>query len=321
MAAFPAPPTQGMTLLRLAAVAAIAALVLALPFVLWGFRTYQLTFAGVYAIAVLGLNLVTGQSGQISLGHGAFFALGAYTVAILMDGWAVSAYLGIIAAGMVCSAAGYLFARAVLRLPLFSLALATFALAMAVPQILKSSHFSAWTGGVQGLQLERPGAPFGLPLDLDQWWYFVTCVILLGLFRLARNLIDSRTGRAIQAIRDNPIAAQAAGIDIGLYKAGTFSVSATYTGIAGALGALLLDFVAPDGFTFWLSILLLVGSVFGGMTSVWGALAGGLFLQFWPDVAALVSKDLVRPMFGVLLIGSIWFMPHGVAGFIARRRP
>ncbi len=320
MAPIPARGERGMTLPRLAAIAAIAAVVLALPFLLWGFRTYQLTFAVVYAVAVLGLNLVTGQSGQISLGHGAFYALGAYTMAILMDGWAVSAYLGIPAAGLVCLAIGFVFGRAVVRLSLFGLALATLALAMAVPQILKSSHLSPWTGGVQGLYLERPGAPFGLPLDLDQWWYFVTVAVLLGLIWLARNLIDSRTGRAIRAIRDNSIAAQAAGIDLGLYKAAIFGVSAAYAGIAGALGALLLDFVAPDGFTFWLSMLLLVGSVFGGMTSVWGALAGGLFLQFWPDVAALVSDDLARPVFGVLLVASIWVMPNGVAGLLARGR-
>jgi branched-chain amino acid transport system permease protein len=97
-------------------------------------------------------------------------------------------------------------------------------------------------------------------------------------------------------------------------------VGSACAGVAGALAALLLDFIAPESFTYWLSILLLVGSVFGGMTSVWGALAGGLFLQFWPDVASTVSRDLVFPVFGALLVLSMWLMPGGVAGFVSSWR-
>ena len=127
----------------------LAACALALPFFLWGFRTYQLAFAGTHAIAILGLNLITGQAGLISLGHGAFYGLGAYTVAVLMRHGGVSAYAGILAAALVCLAAGYLFGRMVARLARFYLALATFALALAVPQTLKSSYLSPWTGGVR----------------------------------------------------------------------------------------------------------------------------------------------------------------------------
>lgn len=330
------PPHSTPAVWRPLALALLAAALIALPFLLWGFRTYQLTFAATYAIAVLGLNMVTGQAGQMSLGHGAFYGLGAYTCAVLMDQWQVSAYLGIPAAGLMCLAIGYLFGRAVLRLSFFYLALATFALAMAVPQTLKSSHLAPWTGGVQGLYLDRPEAPFGLPLDQDQWWYFVTLLIMIGLFWLARNLVNSRSGRAMRAIRDNRVAAQAAGINVAQVSAGFFGVSAAFTGIAGALAALLLDFIAPDSFTFWLSILLLVGSVFGGMTSVWGALAGGLFLQFWPDIAGgisryvvwpvfgnlfdISSKGLVQLVFGLLMVASIWLMPQGIAGLVMRAR-
>ena len=302
------------------AVLVLAVCALALPFFLWGFRTYQLAFAATNAIAILGLNLIAGQAGLISLGHGAFYGLGAYTLAVLMRHWDVSAYAGIFMAGLVTLITGYLFGRALTRLAGFYLALTTFALALALPQMLKSSYVSPWTGGVQGLYLDRPDAPLHLPLTTDQWWYFVTLGILVILLWMTHNLVAGRIGRAIRAMRDHPIASQAAGIDVARYTALTFGVGAAYAGVAGALAALLLDFVAPDSFTYWLSILFLVGSVFGGMASVWGAVVGGLFLQFWPDIAGMVSRDLVHPVFGALLVLSMRFMPHGVAGMVSAWR-
>jgi branched-chain amino acid transport system permease protein len=257
------------------AVLVLAACALALPFFLWGFRTYQLTFAAGNAIAILGLNLIAGQAGLISLGHGAFYGLGAYTLAVLMRHWGVSAYAGILAAALVGLVTGYAFGRVVTRLAGFYLALTTFALALALPQTLKSSYVSPWTGGAQGLYLDRPGVPLRLPVTPDQWWYFVTLGILVLVLWMTRNLVAGRTGRAIRAMRDHPIAAQAAGIDVARYTALTFGVGTAYAGVAGALAALLLDFIAPESFPYWLSILFLVGSVFGGIASVWGAVAGG----------------------------------------------
>ena len=303
------------------AVVLLAMCAIALPFLLWGFRTYQLAFAATHAIAILGLNLIAGQAGLISFGHGAFYGLGAYTLAVMMCHGSMSAYAGILAAALVCLVAGYLFGRVVARLAGFHLALTTFALALAVPQMLKSSYLSPWTGGVQGLYLDRPSAPLGLPVSQDQWWYFVTLGILALLLWMARNLVAGRTGRAIRAMRDHPIAAQAFGIDVAQYTALTFAVGAAYAGVAGALAALLLDFIAPESFTYWLSILLLVGSVFGGMTSVWGAVVGGLFLQFWPDIASMVSRNLVLTVFGALLVLSMRFMPGGVAQMVSAWRP
>jgi branched-chain amino acid transport system permease protein len=305
---------------RRLAIVTLVGCALALPFLVWGFRSYQLAFAATHAIAILGLNLITGQAGLISLGHGAFYGLGAYTMAVLMRHAGVSAYVGIFAAGLTCLAAGYLFGRIVSRLARFYLALATFALALATPQTLKSSYLAGWTGGVQGLHLDRPPAPLGLPLDQDQWWYFVTLGVLALLSWLAGNLVGSRIGRAIRAMRDHPLAAQVTGIDVPHYTAMVFAVGSAYAGVAGALAALLLDFIAPESFTYWLSILLLVGSVFGGMTSVWGAVAGGLFLQFWPDIAGTVSRNLAVPVFGALLVLSMWLMPDGVAGLLSTWR-
>ena len=294
----------------------LAACALGLPFFLWGFRTYQLAFAASNAIAILGLNLIAGQAGVISLGQGAFYGLGAYTMAVLMRQAGASAYAGLLAAPVVCLVAGYAFGRIVAPLARFYLALATFALALAVPQTLKSSHLTPWTGGVQGLYLDRPDPPWGVPVSRDQWWYFVALALLGVCLWVARNLVDSHAGRAVRAMRDHPIAAQVAGIDLAHHTAMIFAVGAAYAGIGGALAALLLDFVAPESFTYWLSILFLVGSVFGGMTSVWGALAGGLFLQFWPDIAGTVSRNLAVPVFGALLILSTQLMPGGVAGIV-----
>jgi branched-chain amino acid transport system permease protein len=302
---------------RRLAVLVLAACALVLPFFLWGFRTYQLAFAATNAIAILGLNLIVGQAGLISLGHSAFYGLGAYTLAVLMRHWSVSAYVAIPAAALVGLVTGYVFGRVVTRLGGFYLAVTTFALALALPQMLKSSYVSPWTGGAQGLYLDRPDAPLRLPVTPDQWWYFVTLAILALLLWMTRNLVAGRIGRAIRAMRDHPIAARAMGIDVPQYTALIFGVGAAYAGVAGALAALLLDFIAPESFTYWLSILLLVGSVFGGMTSVWGAVAGGLFLQFWPDIAGMVSRNLVHPVFGALLVLSMRFMPDGVAGAVS----
>src|SRR5436189_5611350 len=205
----------------------LVVLACALPFIVSNYRTFQLTLVLVYAIALLGLNVLTGYNGQISLGHGAFYALGAYSTAILIDHWNVPYPLTIIAAGVLCLVAGFLFGIPALRLEGMYLALATFALALAIPQILK--YFEHWTGGSHGIVLSKPDAPAGLKLSSDQWLYFVTLVVLLVLFVLARNLLAGRTGRAILAIRDNPIAAQAMGVNTALYKSLTFGVSAAYT--------------------------------------------------------------------------------------------
>jgi len=286
------------------------------PFVLDGFATYQLTLAACSAIAILGLNLLIGFNGQFSLGHGAFYGLGGYVAAVATSRWGVSAYASIPAAGLVCFAVGFLVGLPTRNLPFLSLALATYAVAMAMPQLLKSSLLARWTGGVQGLYLDRPAPPFGLPVTDDQWWYFVTLFALLPLFWLARNLVRSRTGRALRAIRDNPIAAGCSGVNLTLYKSFAFGTSACCAGVAGALAAFRMDFVAPDSFTWALSLRLLIGAVAGGIDSLWGAIAGGLFIQYLPDLAGAVSKNLAYPVYGAVLLLTIWVMPGGAAGLV-----
>jgi len=295
----------------------VVALLLAcvLPFVLSNFRLFQFTQVYVYAIALLGLNLLTGYNGQISLGHGAFFAIGGYVAAIMMDRWGVPYLWTLPVAAIVCLAAGFLFGLPALRLEGLYLALATFALALAVPQILK--YFEHWTGGSQGIVLMKPGAPAGIPLNPDQWLYFLALILLLATFWLGGNLLRGRIGRAIVAVRDNPIAAQAMGVNTSLVKAGTFGISAAFTGLAGALSAVVVAFVAPDSYNFLLSITFLIGIVIGGLASVPGAIYGALFIQFVPNLAQDVSKAAPWAIFGVFLIVFMFAMPTGIAGGVA----
>ena len=298
------------------ALAACLLVALGLPFFLGGFRLFQFTQVCVYAMVLLGLNLLTGYNGQISLGHGAFYALGAYTMAIMVDRWHVPYGWTIPAAGALCFLIGFLFGIPALRLEGLHLALATFALALSVPQILK--YFDSWTGGSQGIVLSKPRAPLGLPLTRDQWLYYLALTVLVLLLVLTWNLLRSRPGRAIVAIRDNPIAARAMGIHAALYKSLTFGVSACYTGVAGALGGLAVAFVAPDSFNVFLSITFLVGIVIGGLASVPGAIFGALFIQFVPNYAQEISKAAPWAIYGVFLIAFMYVMPDGVAGFLRR---
>ena len=304
------PPT---TLRRLALGLGFG-LALILPFVLEGYDTYRLATAGVFAIAVVGLNILTGQAGQLSVGHVAFYAIGAYITAILMgQGWPVAAALPL--AALTAGLAGFGFGYAALRLGVVHLVMATWGLALAVPQVLKSSHLEAWTGGVQGLYVERPGGAFGL--SDDQFWYFV--VLLLGaVIWLAGNLVRGRFGLALRACRDQPLAARAMGINLARARAQAFAVSGFCAGLAGGLAALLEDFIAPDGFTVFFSILLLVGAVAGGVGSVWGAVFGGLLMCYLPELAAGASSALSFPAYGLILIFMIYVMPEGLAGLVER---
>jgi branched-chain amino acid transport system permease protein len=305
-----------MTTWRLVVLAAGLVVLAVVPFVTKNFYIFQITLAIIYAIAILGLNLLTGFNGQFSLGHSAFYAIGAYTAAIMMDGFDVNYVWTLPAAAVVCFIFGFLFGLPALRLEGVYLALATFALAIAIPQMLKSSLVEHWTGGVQGIAIIKPDAPFGLPLSSDQWLYIFTVVVAIVMYVCANNLVRSRTGRALIAIRDHPIAASAMGINVSLYKSLTFGVSALYTGVAGALGAIAISFVAPDSFTFSLAVALFVGLVVGGTGSIPGTFFGGLFVLFVPNIAEQFSKGLAGAVYGIILLLVIYLMPTGAAGLV-----
>ncbi len=295
------------------------------PDVVSDYRLFLVSTMIIASIAVLGLNLLTGFNGQFSLGHGAFYAVGAYTAAILMDKLNVPYWATIPAAAIVCFIVGYLFGLPALKLEGHYLALATFALALAVPQILKYKWLEGLTGGVQGIVLMKPEVPFGLPLSEDQWLYYFCLIVMIVLFWAAANLLNSRSGRAMMAIRDQYMAADTMGIDTALYKTVTFGISAAYTGIAGALSASAIAFVAPDSFGIFLSIKFLIGLVVGGIGSLLGAVLGGIFYVLVDNSAQsltqFIRNDLGLPfdlsaytVFGVLLIAIIYLMPMGIAG-------
>ena len=291
-----------------------------LPFFISNYSVFQASMVLSYAIALVGMNILIGYSGQISLGHGAFMAIGAYTSAILMDKMNIPYWMTIPIAAFICLVVGFLFGLPALRLEGHYLALATFALAVALPQLLKFKHLEFLTGGVQGIVIMKPDPPweslFGLRLNSDRWLYFFTLAVTLLMFVIGWNLIRGRVGRALIAIRDQPIAAASMGINTPMYKSLAFGVSAMFTGVAGALSAILVAFVAPDSFTVFLSITLLVGMVIGGVTSLTGALYGAIFIQFVPNIADQISKAAPWAIYGTMLILFMYVMPTGIAGAI-----
>ena len=276
----------------------------------------------VYAIALLGLNILVGYNGQISLGHGAFYAIGAYTSAILVVHAGVAHWATIPVAAAICFVAGFLFALPVLRLGTMHLAMATFAVGAVVPILAKSRAIEQWTGGGQGMGIDVPAVPFGLPLSFDQWLYLLTLFAATACFVLAANLLRGRIGRAVLAIRDDPIAAQAMGIDLVLYKSLVFGVSAMLAGVAGALGTLAIRYVGPGMFGIFLSFGLLIGIAVGGIASLSGAIYGAIFLQVIFLLVGTTARALqtwnLWLIYGTILILFLCFNPHGVAGAIDR---
>lgn len=292
------------------------ALLVALPFAVSNYHVFQLTFIVIYAIVLLGLNMLTGYNGQVSLGHGAFFAVGAYTTAILLTKTGIPYWATVPIGGAICFVVGFLFGMPALRFEPLYLALATFALAIATPELLKYPLFAKWTGGVEGLSFAKPASPAFLPLDNDRWLYFFCLAFAIVLYLVGWNLVRARTGRAMVAIRDHPMAAAAVGIDISLYKTAMFGISAFYAGVAGALSAIITQYVAPDSFTISVSLSFVVGIVIGGEASIWGAIFGAIFIEFIPNVTSAISDAAPWAIYGIVLIGCMYVMPNGVAGLM-----
>src|SRR5689334_9337451 len=308
-----------------------------LPTVVDSFQTSEWAQALILAIAIMGLNILVGYSGQLSLGHGAFMALGAYASAILAHRYKMDYLLTIPIAAVLTGVVGFLFGIPSLRLSPLYLALATFALAVVTPTLIKRP--AALTGGVQGILIIQPDPPpiandifstvTGTQMTSDQWIYYVSLFCALILFWLAWNLVRHRPGRAMRAIRDGEVAAAASGINIAGYKTLAFAISAFYAGIAGSLFGLTIGFVSPDTFPVALSIQLLVGAVIGGLASIPGPLLGAIFAYFLPiesnqwvpsqtwlpdQITSTVKNAGPAVSYGVVLILLMIFAPNGVVG-------
>ena len=315
--------------LRALGLALFVAVVFYVPFRISDFRASEFALIGVYFIAILGLNILTGYTGAISLGHGAFMAIGAYTTAILVADHGMKDLWTIPIAGLVAAAAGFAFGLPALRLSGPYLALATFGIAVATPIVIKK--FDGFTGGSGGINLFEAEGITGLPefivtlpgghqLSFNDWLYYLTWTIALVLFVVAWGIHHSRLGRSLRAIRDNELAAAASGVWLASHKTLAFTLSAFYAGVAGALLAISAFSVQPGAFPVERSIALLVGLAVGGLGSLAPLVAGAAFLVFLPQWAQDISKAPGVPsvIYGGVLILLMMVLPSGFGGLIRR---
>ncbi len=330
--------------LRLALAAPVILVLVAFPYLetwpvfdtfLDSFRTFQAAQFGVWLMILLGLNLLTGYSGQISLGHGAFVGLGAYAAAILMTEFGVPIYLAVPAAGVATGIVGFALGAPALRLTGPYLAIATLAMMLAFPQVMKLNGISDWTGGNRGITLDAPLAPsvLGDLVSDRQWLYYCSIVPAVLLLGAAWNLTRSRVGRALRALRDTEIGAEQMGINVALYKMAAFGLSAFYAGIGGALYVFSVAFINPQTFDVTISITMLVMVVLGGLASIPGTIIAAVLFTFRNEIVdgfagiglleppgALIpgqqqSPDTLRgALYGIMLIVTIMVVPRGIAG-------
>jgi len=322
------------------AFAAFVAFIAVLPAFISDFKARDYSYVGIYLIALLGLNILTGYTGQISLGHGAFMGIGAYAAAILIlgrdglslagtdpPGWlpehGMRPIFVIPLAGLITGLIGYLFGLPALRLAGVSLALATFAVAVSLPLIAK--HYETVTGGGGGVSLPLPTTPFGWDISTPHWLYYEAWTTAGILFVVAWLVVRGRVGRAWRAIRDGEVAAVSSGVSPAAYKTLAFAVSSAFAGVAGALFVIQVSYINPDTFPIGLSILLLASSVVGGLGSLSGVIFGALLLEFLPIYAQnppvldfSFSKQAPSVVFGVVLILIVLAAPGGVASLLRR---
>jgi branched-chain amino acid transport system permease protein len=299
----------------LAAVAVCAIVIALVPFVLSDYHRGLAAGVAVYLIAILGLNVLTGYTGQISIGHGAFMAIGGYTTAIMSHYHNTNLILTLPLAFAITFGCGVLLGLPALRLSGVYLALATFALAVSVPQL--PLKFSSFTGGSAGISTSKSVS--------NSWLYGVSWSAAAVAFVLTWLVLRGRTGRAFRAIRDSPVAATSSGVTLAIYKTLAFGISAALAGVAGSLFVLATNgFAQPNEFSVVLSLKILVGAAVAGLGSLWGVLLGAAFIALLPTLSASApligsahGQDVV---FGLFVIVVMILLPTGVAGLIPRLR-
>jgi branched-chain amino acid transport system permease protein len=299
----------------------LLALLLAAPAYAGTYWTSLLILIGINAIIAMGLNLLTGYTGQISLGHAAFFAVGAYTSAVLTGGLGVSFWLALPAAGILGAVAGIFVGLPALRLKGLYLAIATMGFGFIIEEIIV--QWESLTNGVNGLAAKRP-ALLGFSFATDERFFYLVLLAVLVLLLVLKNILRSPTGRAFIALRDSEVAAESMGINPTFYKTAAFAISAFYTGIAGSLFAHFMLFIGPENFTIIESINFLVMILVGGLGSVHGAVFGAIFITFLPEFISLAKDSLPAfiagqaglqaAVFGLILLLFIRFEPQGLYG-------
>jgi branched-chain amino acid transport system permease protein len=299
----------------LASLLVVAAVLCLLPFTLSDYNVYLAARVGVFFVAVLGLNILTGYTGQISIGHGAFMAIGGYTAAVLSRDHHTNLVVAMLVAMAVCFVVGLIVGLPALRFSGVYLALVTFALAVSIPYI--PNQYSSFLGGVGGVSFSQ---------DVSNLWIYTAAWTCSAVgFVLAWLLLRGRLGRAFRAIRDSEVAALASGVELPVYKTLAFGISAAYAGVAGSLFVLATNgFANPNEFDVFLSLQLLIGAAVAGLGSLWGILAGAAFVGLLPQVSTSVpvighnqGRDVV---FGAAVIIVMLLLPDGFAGLLARVR-
>jgi len=286
----------------------------ALSFCFPDFIVFRFTQAAIWAIALLGLVVLCGISGQFSFAQAALFGIGGYATAMIGNHTPLSVYWGLPAGALAGYAAGWALGRIAGGHSVWTQALVTYAFAIAFPQLLRWRLVEGWTGGVNGLYLDFPVPPAGL--SNDRWTFLLALALLGGGLWLVRNLVDSRSGRAMQAARDHEVAALAQGIRVVEVRAVASGLAGALIALAGCLSSYQFGYVGPGAYGFGLSVQMLFGLVIGGLQSPAGAIVGGLFLQFFPDLTAGLGRGLSGLLYAVLLIAAILVMPRGLAGAV-----
>ena len=294
--------------LPLAAVlAAAVAFVVLLPLALSDYHQLQAAGVATFFVAIVGLNILTGYTGQISLGHGAFMAIGGYTTAILAHdhGWNLLATIPV--ATISAFLVGILVGLPATRLSGAYLALATFAVALVVPALARK--FDHFTGGNSGILI---------PFHSGRWLYVVSWITAGISLVLAWLILRGRLGRSFRAVRDSEVAAVSSGINLTLTKTLAFAISAAFAGAAGSLFVLSAAYAQPDEFGLLLSIRLLIGAAVGGLGSLWGVVVGAIFVQMLPVWAQGISKQAPAVIQGLAVILVMFLLPTGFAGLLRR---
>jgi len=319
------PPSTAGAILRRPRTGGLLALALAialLPLFLPNRFYYDVAIlAGINAIAVVGLNLLLGYAGQISLGHAGFFGLGAYASAVLPAHFGVPPLLALLIGAVFVAALAFVVGRPILRLRGHYLAMATLGMGILIFMVITNER--AFTGGPDGMAVARLEL-FGVRLRGTEIWYPITGVLLLLAVWLALNLVDSPTGRALRALHDSEVAARVAGVDVARYKLVAFVISAVYAGVAGSINALYAGFVTPDLASFLHSIALVTMVVLGGMASTFGAVVGAAVLTALPQFLT-VFQEYENAFFGLILMATMIFLRRGLVPslleLLPRRRP